>query len=399
MRLNPVSLYALILLAFFTVVFTLLTVMKTSSIKPFHESGGSIKPIPALRKEHDQLVNQMKASQERVTLRLRELDKIDWELNVHRVYYSPDKGLLGGIALPEQQEAEILGTKQKLKDSRSKVTVDLIAASAKRLDAAKAEAESDGRQRFPTLDEAIRKRQDELNVILKRISDQEAAFTRDRDELARKADGLATAKDKAEKIQRDEYGTRATRIAQLEDKIRELLELQLKWLADIEPDANVLQADNDQVIIDIGDREGVKPGQLFQVFTYHQGRQIEKGMAEVVQVSSGITRCRLTAVTDPRNNPVGPGDLVGNPLFDIQRTPVVFVAGEFTQYAREDIEGFVRAAGARVASKLGPGCDLLVAGERSDREQAAARQFQVFAMSEETLLRYVQKSFAPTSVK
>jgi len=399
MRLNPVSLNALFLLAVLTLTFTILTVVKTSSIKPYYESGGAVKTIASLRKDSDGLMAQISVNRERIELRLREIDKVDLQLNVHRVYHSPTLGLLAGVALPDKAEAEIQGKLTKLKDSRAKVTVDLITASAKRLDIDKAESESEGRQRFPALDEAIRLRQDELNVILRRISDQEATFTRDRDELTRKGEELATSKDKAEKLQREEFSRRATRIAQLEDRIRELLELQLKWLDEIEPDANVLTTTSDQVIIDIGAREQVRPGQLFRIFTYAQGRQVEKGLAEVVQVSEGITRCRVTEVKDPRHNPIGPGDLVGNPLFDIHRTPTVFVAGEFTQYAREDLEGFIRAAGAKVATKLGPDCDLLVAGERSDREQAAARQFQVHALTEETLLRYVPKSFAPRTAK
>jgi len=392
MRLNPVSLNALFLLVVCTLVFIVLTAMKTSSIKPYMEadSGSSIKPISVLRKEYDGLLTQKKVTQERIDLRLRELDKIDHQLNVHRIYYSPDRELLAGVALPDDA-----GKDQHFKDSRSKVAVDRIAASAKRLEQAKAEAEADGRQRFPALEEALRKRQAELDELLRRISDQEAAFTRDRDDLTHKTDKLAEAKDKAEKIQREEYGARASRVAQLEDRIRELLELQTKWLDEVEPDANVLTSTRDQVVIDIGAREQVRPGMLFRVFSYNQGIQIEKGLAEVVQVSEGITRCRLVEIKDERRNPIGPGDLVGNPLFNAERTPTVFVAGEFNQYARADLEQFIRAAGAKVAATLGPDCDLLVAGERSIREQEAARQFQVRALTEETLLRYVPKSFVP----
>jgi hypothetical protein len=41
--------------------------------------------------------------------------------------------------------------------------------------------------------------------------------------------------------------------------------------------------------------------------------------------------------------------------------------------------------------------DFLVAGERSENEQAAARQFQIRAMKEEFLLRFIRPVYAPTA--
>ena len=68
---------------------------------------------------------------------------------------------------------------------------------------------------------------------------------------------------------------------------------------------------------------------------------------------------------------------------------------EFMHYNKSDIEGFIRATGGVVAEELGPNCAFLVAGERSEIEQASARQFQILALKEDTLLNFVQKSFAP----
>jgi hypothetical protein len=49
------------------------------------------------------------------------------------------------------------------------------------------------------------------------------------------------------------------------------------------------------------------------------------------------------------------------------------VAGEFKHYDKADLETFIRRTGGVVVDQLGPGCDYLVAGDRSDRQQADAR--------------------------
>jgi hypothetical protein len=59
------------------------------------------------------------------------------------------------------------------------------------------------------------------------------------------------------------------------------------------------------------------------------------------------------------------------------------------------LEIFIKRSGGLIVQKLGPGVDFLVAGNRSEREQAQAREYQVLGMKESQLLKYVQPLFVP----
>jgi hypothetical protein len=396
-RINPIALMSLIVLVIITGLFTLLVVVKTNNMKRFIEKGyePGFRTNQELESEIKELLNRTEAAKRDLAARQRELDRQDLLLAPHRHYISGDRGLLGGIATPDKAEDTILGKPTRLKDSQARLVSLRIENAAKRLEIGKADAESGERQKSPSLDDSIRKRQDELNAVLRRISDQESLFNKDRDELTKRLDELTKAKEDAEKAQRQEYSRRATKVAQLEDDIRQLLELQLKWVSEIDADGKILQASPDQVIVDIGARERVTPGMRFSVFNFSQGKQVMKGMVEVVQAAEGISRCRVLDVVDARKLPIGPGDHIGNPVFDPVQKRIFYLAGEFKHYNRDDLASFVRAAGGVVADRLGPHCDFLVAGDRSDREQATARQFQVQAMNEDFLLRYLQPTFGP----
>jgi NAD-dependent DNA ligase len=298
----------------------------------------------------------------------------------------------------------------KAKESSWSLTSDLIAMDVKYLDGLKAEYESPARQEFPELDQAIKKRQDELKEVLKKISDQDAAFQADKERLQTQLEQLTSEKDKIERKTRDDASVRLSHINQLEDRIRELLELDLHWMVDrdaktgkiigkagLDPDGTVQQADgpNLKVIIDKGAKDHVFPGLLFEVFSYDRGAYVDKGKIEIIEVQEGISTGRMLVQTDAKRNPIGAGDFIGNPVFDARKPKVFVVAGEFKHYNKEDLEAFIRRTGGVVWPALGPGADFLVAGERSDHEQAAARQYPILAMREDDLLEYVQTTFPP----
>src|SRR4029079_12025211 len=116
---------------------------------------------------------------------------------------------------------------------------------------------------------------DELKEVLKKISDQDAAFQTDKERLSTQLDQLTAERDKVEKKTRDDASVRLSHINQLEDRIRQLLELDLHWMVDrdaktqqilgkagLEPDGTVMQSDglNLKVIIDKGAKDHVFPG-------------------------------------------------------------------------------------------------------------------------------------------
>jgi hypothetical protein len=419
-RINPVPLTALIVCVIFTLAFTVLVIVKSGDVRKYYEGDperASFKPIPALQKEVNEKRNKIDAAEKAIALRRNELYRLDLTGNVQRLYYA-DGEMVGGVATPGNERAEIRGQDRKLKDSTWLQTRDLLALSVKYMEGLKQEYEGPERQNFPQLDEAIKKRQDELKDVLRKISDQEAAFQADRDRLASQLESLTKERDNVDKKRREDQGRRLTQINQLEDRIRELLELDIHWMVDrdkdgkivgkagLEPDGNVLEADGeyDKVVIDRGARDHIFPGLLFEVFTYNRGAYLTKGRVEVIKVEDQISVCRMLNQVDRRTNPISQGDFIGNPVFDARKPKVfVIIGNEFRHYNKEDLEVFIRRAGAVVVPTLGPGCDFLVTDERSETgrsiELAKARQYQVLAMREDDLLEYVQTTFAPKGDK
>jgi len=344
----------------------------------------------ANRREIDQLERDLQ-------IRVREQERADVDLGRHLVYYK-NQTLLGGISTPGKETADVAGVPStKLKEHRLAMARFSLEESGRRLEALKTEYQSDVRQSFPSLDKAIASRNAELQLVNQRISEQDALFQKDRAALTEKLDALKAESDKFGKEQATERSRRLTKITQLEDRIRKLLELDLKWLTEIESVGTVLTVEDrsSRVIIDIGSSERAFPGLLFEVFNWQKGAYVEKGMLEVIEVKDGISVCRILKQVDRRLHPLAKDDRIGNPTFNPKRPKTFVVAGEFENYNKTDLEAFIKRSGGLIAQKLGPGVDFLVAGNRSEREQAQAREYQILGMKEDQLLKYVLPQFAP----
>ena len=70
----------------------------------------------------------------------------------------------------------------------------------------------------------------------------------------------------------------ATRKAQLDDQIRQLLNLELSWVEELLPDGKVLQTtlDTPYIVINLGMNDGMFNGLRFQIFQYQRGRHIQR---------------------------------------------------------------------------------------------------------------------------
>jgi murein DD-endopeptidase MepM/ murein hydrolase activator NlpD len=393
-KVQPLLISILVILVVFTGVFTFLVLNESNQITEMREGGEGAKgeKVPSLQSKVNELKLKIHENETGIELRKRELRRADLELAKSRYLIVGDK-VVAGIATHDQTEID----GKPLADSPWALTRTLIATSQKDTESLKAEHESPIRQKFEKLDQAVANRQDELQAVLKRINDQEGAFREDQDRLNQQIETLGVEKEKAEKANREDYSRRATRIGQLEDKIRDLLELELHWLKDLEPEGRILEVNptSPHVIINLGASDRVQPGLLFEVFQYDRGRYVEKGMIEVVQTQAQIATCRVLNVKDARKLPLSQNDYIGNPVFSTRRPKVFVVSGEFKTHNKEDLEMFIRQTGGIVREKLSPGVDILVAGERSDKDQDNAREYAVHAMTEAQLLKYIRRDYAP----
>ena len=394
MKVQPLLISILVILVVVTLVFTFLVIHESNQITEMVEGGEGARgeTITKLKDEVRTLNLKIRGHEEAIELRKREIRRADLELAKSRYMIVGDK-VIAGVATHD--ETEIDG--KPLSDSSWALTRTLIATSQKDTESLKAEHESQVRQKFEKLDQAVANRQDELQAVLKRINDQEGAFREDQDRLNQQIETLGVEKEKAEKANREDYSRRATRIGQLEDSIRDLLELELHWLKDLEPEGRILEVNptSPHVIINLGASDRVVPGLLFEIFQYDRGKYVEKGMVEVVQTQAQIATCRVLHVKDARKMPLSQNDYIGNPVFSTRRPKVFVVSGEFKTHNKEDLEMFIRQTGGIVREKLSPGVDILVAGERSDKDQDNAREYAVHAMTEEQLLQYIRRDYAP----
>jgi hypothetical protein len=393
-KVQPLLISILIILVVFTLVFTGLVINESNQITEMKEGGEDARgeTVPSLLSKVSELKIKIRENQGAIDLRKREIRRADLELAKARYLISGDK-VLAGIATHDQTEID----GKPLADSPWALTRTLIATSQKDTESLKAEHESPIRQKFEKLDQAVANRQDELQAVLKRINDQEGAFREDQDRLNAQIETLGVEKEKAEKANREDYSRRATKIGQLEDRIRDLLELELRWLTDLEPEGRLLEVNptSPHVIVSLGASDRVVPGLIFEVFQYDRGRYIEKGMVEVVQTQAQIATARVISVKDPRKMPLSKNDYIGNPVFSTRRPKVFVVSGEFKTHNKEDLEMFIRQTGGIVREKLSPGVDILVAGERSDKDQDNAREYAVHAMTEDQLLKYIRRDYQP----
>ncbi len=394
MKIQPLLISILVILVVSALFFTFLVINESNQITEMKEGGEDARgeTVPALLSKVTDLKIKIRESENSIELRKRELRRADLELAKSRYLMVGDK-VVAGIATHDQPEID----GKALPESMWALTRTLIATAQKDTEALKTEHESPIRQKFEKLDQAVANRQDELQAVLKRINEQEGAFREDQDRLNAQVETLGVEKEKSEKANRDDSNLRATRILQLEDRIRDLLELELRWLTDLEPEGRLLEVNptSPHVIINLGASDRVVPGLIFEVFQYERGNYVEKGMIEVVQTQAQIATCRVLSVKDSRKMPLSQNDYIGNPVFSTRRPKVFVVSGEFKTHNKDDLEMFIRQTGGIVREKLSPGVDILVAGDRSEKDQDSAREYAVHAMTEEQLLKYIRRDYAP----
>jgi NAD-dependent DNA ligase len=350
--------------------------------------------VPGLRDETRSLRDKIAEKRASETLLRNEIKRLDLALGKHRLYMDEDR-VISGVSTANFTEAD----GKQLADPSVKITRQLVRQSNARLDERAKSVSSDGWQKLPEMDAVIAKRQEALADLNKKITDIDALWRDDSDKLNQQKEKIKVTLDKAKSTQLYDTSIRKTNIGKLEVKIRQLLELELHSLADLDPVGRILEcnANNPRVIINLGAKDRVIPGLLFEVFQYDRGKYVEKGMVEVVEVRTEIALCRVLRVKNHKTWPIAENDYIGNPVFSADRPKVFFVAGRFNKFNRENIESFIRQTGGIVRDRLTPGTDFLVAGKECERDEDRAREFQVLKMNEEQILKYVRSEFRPTA--
>ena len=191
MKIPPILITILPILIVLTLVFTGLLIRDRNHISELTEGGEGAtgKTVIALKDEIDKLSSQIHTSEEAITLRKRELLRADLELAKAHYLMVGDK-VVAGIATVDQPQID----GKTLSDSQWILTRTLMASVLKDTESLQSEHESSVRQKFDKLDAVVAARQDELQAVLKRITEQDASYREDQDRLNTQVENLGRIK-------------------------------------------------------------------------------------------------------------------------------------------------------------------------------------------------------------
>ncbi len=259
---------------------------------------------------------------------------------------------------------------------------------------------------FEEMNNIIASMRDSTDDILNKINDEEDAFNTTQDRLNEEKDELDDADNKMTRAHNDREARLKSEKLGLETDIRELLELELTWLTEVQEDGELLEAAEagDYAVINLGSEHSCVAGLRFEIFNIEKGMHVTKGFAEVIEVGPRTSSCRILRESQSSRRPITNGDKIGNPVFSPNKPRTFVLAGEFQRYNAEDIANFIRQTGGIVRKVLGPqdsvgpNDDFIIAGKDADLHLNQAREFHVIAMTEDYLLDFVQTTFSTAQV-
>ena len=248
------------------------------------------------------------------------------------------------------------------------------------------------RKQLTSKDKYVEELRTERDDLKNKISNLEAQLRDTIDDLNKKIEKVEESKNAMEKVNKDELNQKNSRIAQLEDRVNQLIRRQARQLENIAPDGEVLHADNEKklIVINLGSKEHIKPGYHFEIFQIRGGgKYVSKGLIEVKEVQEKISLCYLNILLNV-NDPVIPGDHIGSPIYDKYEKKRFYVAGDFKKYQAEDVKKLIIESGGIVVDAIDLYTDFVVLGEKgTEPAKKAAIGFGVIMMNENQLLKYL----------
>jgi len=157
-----------------------------------------------------------------------------------------------------------------------------------------------------------------------------------------------------------------------------------------EPDATVQSAAfaHKFVVLDIGHRQGVRPGMIFVIFRRtREGHLLIKGKVRVSQVEEDYCEAGIIELKD-RLKPIVTGDMAQSPEFPQTLRYCLYgdFGGDKTEgYTKEEIASLVEKAGGILLDKIDITTDVILVGDISkykgtdelDRILSTAKEFQI----------------------
>jgi hypothetical protein len=274
----------------------------------------------------------------------------------------------------------------KLRDENATLTAELKATVQ-----AKQEAEDNLQTVRGEFEAQVAELQEELDQVAQRNTDQLAAKD---EQLARQqaeAEAIGEALSKANVDMQAAERNHEIELYRLNEKLSALEGQIAVYKGGFDPydiltkaDGRVLRAipGSDVIYINLGEKDRIKPGLTFEVFSPAIGDQGDdfrgKASVEVAAVMETTAECLVTRAV--RGRPIVEGDIVVNIAYERNRLPKFVVRGEFdlNYDGQKDWDGLqkvtaiIQAWGGQVVDSVDESVDFLVVGMGPQVPQAAS---------------------------
>lgn len=130
------------------------------------------------------------------------------------------------------------------------------------------------------------------------------------------------------------------------------------------PDGKILSVSDKLPLawIDIGANQRVVPGVRFRIQSGTPGEDRLKAWAEVTRVEAGMAEVAISGVADAFD-PVAPGDVVLNPVFDPKGGRNAILVGRFTgEFSKQDLAQLLETMGVHVQEELDLTTTFMIVG-------------------------------------
>ncbi len=272
---------------------------------------------------------------------------------------------------------KLLGNVRKLQAENAQVTTDLEEARQ-----AKLTAENDLKTVRDEFEAQVAELREELDQVARQNAEQLAAKD---EQLARQqaeAEAIGEELSRAKVTQQSKDTDYGIEIYRLKEDLKSLQD----QIAVLKPggfdpydiltkaDGRVLRSipGSDVIYINLGEKDRIKPGLTFEVFSPAGGEQRAdfrgKASVEVTAIMETTAECLVTRMT--RGRPIVEGDIVVNIVYERNRLPRFVVRGEFDlnydeQIDRNGVErvtAIIQAWGGQVVDEIDETTDFLVVG-------------------------------------
>jgi len=221
-----------------------------------------------------------------------------------------------------------------------------------------------------TLSDVTNKKDSELADLRRQLSEEAEKYTsNEQDAATRLANAQAQVNDVDTRLrQRERDYDQAIRTAekemdQLEGRISSLSRALAFQKEPDRPDGTVLTVSDSLPLgwIDLGTENRLPRGMVFRVRSSSLSNPRDKAWAEVTDVDVDKAEVRFFDVADPFD-PVVPGDLLINPVYDPDGGRNAVLAGRFTTPNEKELRLYLDRIGINVQDELEPDTHYLIVG-------------------------------------